>query len=92
MAEPLESGSAGLTVVVPSRMMVIVPVGVSVLNDTLGVTAMVIMSVAPGAGVATAVESVVAEGTIEGGEPTVTVTVPVEGALEESPEYCAVMV
>jgi len=53
---------------------------IGVLEVAPEATEMVILSIAPEAGVEMAADSVVVEGTIEGGGPTVTVTVFVEGA------------
>jgi hypothetical protein len=82
MADPFASVRVGVCVV-PSTAIVTVPVGVVVLKVDAEVTVMLMASLAPGAGVLVAAESVVVEAT---GAGTVTVSEPVEAASVVSPE------
>jgi hypothetical protein len=73
VADPFTKVSAGLCAV-PSTVIVTVPVGVNVVEFDPDATVMVMVSVAPAAGVVIAAESVVLEATAV----TMTVTEPVE--------------
>ena len=75
MAIPFTKVSAGVCIV-PSTLIVTVPVGVAVLELDPEVTVMVIASFAPAFGVVAAAESVVFEATVI----TVTISDPVDVA------------
>ena len=78
MAEPFASVSGG-DWVTPSTVIVTVPVGVAVLEADPEATVMAMASLAPGAGVLLAAESVVFDAT-GGGAATVTVNEPLDEA------------
>jgi hypothetical protein len=77
VAEPPESAKEEVAVV-PSIVIVRVPVGMVVLELEADVTLMVMTSLAPEAGVVVAADSAVVVAT--GAGPTITVSVPVEAA------------
>ena len=81
MAEPFVTVRVGVCVV-PSTAMVSVPVGIVVLEADAEATVMLMASLAPGAGVPVAAESVVFEAT-GGGCTTLIETVP--GVVEVAP-------